>query len=71
MVEGMERICSKVACNREAVTTMTFDYEGQMAALGPLGAGDDPHALDLCAIHTDRMSVPAGWTVIRHSTLVG
>lgn len=48
---------------------MTYDYEGRMAAIGPLGAGDDPHAHDLCAIHTERMSVPAGWTVLRHTTL--
>jgi len=67
---AMERLCSKVGCAREAVTTLTYDYGDQMAAIGPLGAGDDPHAHDLCAIHTDRMSVPKGWTVIRHSTLV-
>ncbi|MFP3467858.1 DUF3499 family protein, partial [Leifsonia sp. SIMBA_070] len=36
-----ERICSKVSCSREAVATLTFDYEGRMVALGPLGAGDD------------------------------
>lgn len=65
----MERICSKVGCRREAVTTMTYDYEGRMAAIGPLGAGNDPHAHDLCAIHTERMSMPAGWTVLRHTTL--
>lgn len=61
-----ERLCSKVACSREAVSTLTFDYDGQMAALGPLGAGDDPHAHDLCASHTERLSVPQGWTVLRH-----
>lgn len=65
-----ERLCSKVACAREAVTTLTFDYGDQMAALGPLGAGEgDPHAHDLCAIHTDRLSVPKGWVVVRHETL--
>ena len=64
----MERICSKVACTREAVSTLTFDSEGLMGASGPLGAGHDPHAHDLCAIHTERMSVPTGWTVLRHST---
>ena len=36
---------------------------------GPLGAGNDPHAHDLCAIHTTRMSVPKGWVVVRHETL--
>ena len=62
-----ERLCSKVGCAREAVSTLTYDYGDQMAALGPLGAGNDPHAL--CAAHTDRLSVPRGWVVIRHETL--
>ena len=64
-----DRLCSKVACAREAVTTLTFDYADQMAAIGPLGSGGDPHAHDLCAIHTDRLSVPRGWVVVRHETL--
>jgi hypothetical protein len=51
------------------VTTLTYDYGDQMAAVGPLGAANDPHAHDLCAIHTDRLSVPQGWTVVRHETL--
>jgi hypothetical protein len=48
---------------------LTYDYPDQMAALGPLGAGDNPHAHDLCAIHTDRLSMPRGWVVVRHETL--
>jgi hypothetical protein len=64
-----ERVCSKVGCAREAVSTLTYDYGDQMAALGPLGAAGDPHAHDLCAIHTDRLSVPKGWVVVRHETL--
>lgn len=63
------RLCSKVGCAREAVSTLTYDYGDQMAVLGPLGASDDPHAHDLCAIHTDRMSAPKGWMVVRHETL--
>lgn len=63
------RLCSKVGCAREAISTLTYDYGDQMAALGPLGAADDPHAHDLCAIHTERMSVPKGWVVVRHETL--
>ncbi|GAA1926245.1 hypothetical protein GCM10009775_18070 [Microbacterium aoyamense] len=69
-VEAMrERLCSKVGCAREAVSTLTYDYGDQMAAVGPLGAGGDPHAHDLCAIHTERLSVPKGWVVVRHETL--
>lgn len=51
------------------MTTLTYDYGDQMAAVGPLGASGDPHAHDLCAIHTDRLSVPKGWLVVRHETL--
>ena len=66
-----ERLCSKVACAREAVATLTYDYGDQMAALGPLGPGRDPHAHDLCAQHAERLSVPAGWMVVRHAALRG
>jgi len=69
VVPMRERLCSKIGCAREAVTTLTYDYGDQMAALGPLGGGGDPHAHDLCAIHTDRLSVPKGWVVVRHETL--
>lgn len=63
------RLCSKVGCAREAVATLTYDYGDQMAALGPLGIANHPHAHDLCAPHADRLSVPAGWLVVRHEAL--
>lgn len=63
------RLCSKVGCAREAVATLTYDYGDQMAALGPLGIANHPHAHDLCAAHADRLSVPAGWLVVRHEAL--
>nr|WP_201469377.1 DUF3499 family protein [Microbacterium hydrocarbonoxydans] len=63
------RLCSKVGCGREAVATLTYDYGDQMAALGPLGIANHPHAHDLCSPHSDRLSVPAGWMVIRHEAL--
>ncbi|MDY0830379.1 DUF3499 family protein [Microbacterium sp. BG28] len=64
-----ERQCSKVSCAREAVATLTYDYADQMAAVGPLGRAGDPHAHDLCQVHTERLSVPKGWLVVRHETL--
>ena len=67
---GMDgRLCSKVGCARDAVATLTYDYGDQMAALGPLGAANDPQAHDLCSPHADRLSVPAGWLVVRHEAL--
>ena len=67
----LQRLCSKVACAREAVATLTYDYGDQMAVLGPLGAQNDPHAHDLCAIHAARMSAPNGWPVVRHAAMGG
>ena len=64
-----DRLCSKVGCAREAISTLTYDYGDQRAALGPLGRASDPHAHDLCAQHADRLSVPRGWVVVRHETL--
>lgn len=66
----LQRLCSKVACAREAVATLTYDYGDQMAVLGPLGV-QEPHAHDLCAIHAERMSAPKGWQVVRHATMKG
>lgn len=51
------------------MATLTYDYGDQMAALGPLGIANHPHAHDLCAPHAERLSVPAGWLVVRHEAL--
>lgn len=64
-----ERLCSKVGCAREAVATLTYDYGDQMAALGPLGEAGHPGAHDLCFPHSERVSVPSGWIVVRHEAL--
>lgn len=64
-----ERLCSKIACAREAVATLTYDYGDQMAVLGPLGPEGVIHAHDLCGIHTERLAMPRGWVVVRHETL--
>lgn len=67
----MSRTCSKVACGRDAVATLTYDYADSMAVLGPLSVTAEPHTYDLCAIHAERLSVPQGWQVIRHAVLGG
>ncbi|TQL48607.1 uncharacterized protein DUF3499 [Homoserinimonas aerilata] len=63
------RPCSKVACARDAISTLTYDYADSMAVLGPLSQKAEPHAYDLCAVHSERLSVPQGWQVIRHVAL--
>ncbi|MFC9984001.1 DUF3499 family protein, partial [Microbacterium keratanolyticum] len=30
---------------------------------------NDPHAHDLCSPHSERLSVPAGWMIVRHEAL--
>ena len=63
------RPCSKVACNSDAISTLTYDYADSMAVLGPLSQKAEPHSYDLCDRHADRLSVPQGWQVIRHMAI--
>lgn len=65
----MTRVCSKVACSEDAVSTLTYVYADSMAVLGPLSTQPEPHSYDLCARHADRLSVPQGWQVVRHVSL--
>lgn len=65
---GMDdRLCSRVGCSREATATLTYDYSDQMVVLGPLGLTREPHSYDLCSLHSERISTPRGWQVIRHA----
>jgi hypothetical protein len=64
-----ERLCSKVACRVEAVSTLTYDYEDSMAVLGPLSPSAQPYSHDLCARHAEHLSVPQGWQIVRHAVL--
>jgi len=63
------RPCSKVACNQQAVSTLTYVYADSMVVLGPLSQKAEPHSYDLCAKHAERLSAPLGWQVIRHVVL--
>ena len=65
------RPCSKVACVADAVTTLTYVYADSMAVLGPLSQKAEPHSYDLCERHSQRLSAPQGWQVIRHVMLGG
>lgn len=60
------RPCSKVACNDDAVATLTYAYADLMAVLGPLSQLAEPHSYDLCARHAERLSAPQGWQIVRH-----
>ncbi|WP_226345340.1 DUF3499 domain-containing protein [Agilicoccus flavus] len=59
------RRCSRTACGRRAVATLTYVYADQTAVLGPLATFAEPHTYDLCAEHADRLTAPRGWEVVR------
>ena len=59
------RRCSKTACNRAAVATLTYVYADSTAVLGPLATYAEPHCYDLCSPHSERMTAPRGWDVVR------
>nr|WP_051486888.1 DUF3499 domain-containing protein [Brachybacterium phenoliresistens] len=58
------RECSRTACSRPAVSTLTYVYEDSTAVLGPLSRSSEPHAYDLCADHGQRLTAPRGWRLI-------
>ena len=59
------RRCSRTACGKTAVNTLTYVYSDQTAVLGPLATYAEPHAYDLCNAHSERLSAPRGWEVLR------
>jgi hypothetical protein len=64
---GGVRQCSRSACGRPAVATLTYVYGDSTAVLGPLAMHAEPHCYDLCAEHAERLTVPRGWEVVRLS----
>lgn len=62
------RQCSRTACVRAAVATLTYVYSDSTAVLGPLAGGAEPHSYDLCAAHAERLTAPRGWEVVRLMT---
>lgn len=47
------------------MATLTYVYADQTAVLGPLATAAEPHSYDLCAEHSQRLSAPNGWSVLR------
>lgn len=60
-----QRVCSKPSCQNPAVATLTYVYADCTAVLGPLATYAEPHCYDLCQNHSDRMTAPKGWEVVR------
>jgi len=59
------RQCSRTACGRPAVATLTYVYADSTAVLGPLAQHAEPHSYDLCVPHAERLTAPRGWEVVR------
>jgi hypothetical protein len=59
------RRCSKPSCNGAAVSTLTYVYADSTAVLGPLATYAEPHCYDLCDMHSERLTAPRGWEVVR------
>jgi hypothetical protein len=59
------RRCSRPACKRDAVCTLTYVYRDSTAVLGPLATAVEPHCYDLCEPHADRLTAPRGWDIVR------
>jgi Protein of unknown function (DUF3499) len=62
---GGVRRCSRTACGRAAVATLTYVYSDSTAVLGPLALYAEPHCYDLCTEHAERLTAPRGWEVVR------
>lgn len=59
------RRCSRTACGKPAVATLTYVYSDSTAVLGPLATFAEPHCYDLCGEHAERLTAPRGWEVVR------
>jgi hypothetical protein len=59
------RRCSRTACGRAAVATLTYIYADSTAVVGPLATYAEPHSYDLCEAHAQRLTAPLGWEVVR------
>jgi hypothetical protein len=59
------RRCSRTACARPAVATLTYVYSDSTAVVGPLATYAEPHSYDLCEVHAHGLTAPRGWEVLR------
>ena len=64
------RTCSRASCTNAAIKTLTYVYSDSTAVLGPLATYAEPHNYDLCASHSERLTVPVGWNVIKQEATV-
>jgi hypothetical protein len=47
------------------VATLTYVYAESTVVLGPLATYAEPHSYDFCLEHSERLTAPRGWEVMR------
>lgn len=47
------------------MATLTYAYAESTAVVGPLAPSSEPHSWDLCAHHSERITAPLGWEMLR------
>lgn len=62
------RRCTRSGCLSNAVMTLTYIYADSSAVLAPLSTYVEPHAYDLCEQHSEKLTVPKGWSVIQNKS---
>ncbi|MDH6531820.1 hypothetical protein M2119_000057 [Aurantimicrobium minutum] len=70
MSSKSERPCSKGRCLQPAEFSLTYDYDDQLAVVGPLSPEPESLAHDLCVKHARGFTAPQGWELIRHLDLI-
>ena len=69
MKNSSVRRCSRASCTNTAIKTLTYIYSDSTAVLGPLSTYAEPHNYDLFSIHSERLKVPVGWSVIKEEII--
>lgn len=59
------RRCSRPGCGQPALATLTYAYAESTAVVGPLTNQPDPHSWDLCQKHSEKITAPVGWEIVR------
>ncbi len=59
------RTCSRASCTLPAIKTLTYVYADSEAVLGPLAMYAEPHSYDLCLSHSEKLTLPNGWSVTK------
>jgi hypothetical protein len=56
------RLCGRPGCGGPAAATLTFHYAARTLWIDDATDQVEPHSIDLCALHADRLCPPRGWT---------